>query len=141
MNNDKVNIHAIWHDFCEKFGEGTMGDNFYNLCGHEKMEEIEEWAKKHPEVIITRCDDNHHDTSYLVIIPHPTHGISIVFVPQATYSKDYFFLYPNHQKALIKALQSIEIKDKYAIEDYDEEGRDPENLNFKKFVEKEKGEE
>ncbi len=139
MDSEIDNTHQIWHDFCEMFGEGETGDGFYNLCGDEKMTQVEKWAENYPEVVITRCDDNHHAGSLLVLIPHPTMGITIVFVPQATYSKDYFFLYPNHQKALIKALKSIKIKDKYDIEDDVDEGA-VQNINFKKFIEKEKGE-
>ncbi len=106
------NIHATWHSFCEKFGEGMMGDSFANLVGDEKMTEVEEWAKEYPDVKIAKCDDNHNDTSLLVLIPHPTHGISVVFVPQATYQKDYFFLNSAHQKNLIKLLKDIKIEDK-----------------------------
>ena len=107
------NIHKIWWDFCDKFSDGDDKDSFKNLVGDEKMEEVEKWAKNYPDVKISKCDDSNHDTSLLVLIPHPTLGISIVYIPQSTYLKDYFFLNSAMQKLLIDNLKSIEIIDLY----------------------------
>lgn len=122
-------MHSIWYDFCDNFGDGknSDSDSFKKLVGYEKMLKIEEWAKKFPEVKICYCDDNHSASSMLVIIPHPTYGITTIYVPQLTYDKDYFFLNPTRLKEYINALQSIEI-----------EKNDDENLGFKDFVKKSK---
>lgn len=120
-----------WYSFCDKFAEGDMKDSFTNLVGDEKMTEVEEWAKNFPEVKICRCDDNHFATSFLVLIPTPTMGIQVVYIPQLTYEKSNFFLYPNHQKMLLDALREIDVKNPY----YEEERI---NIGFKDFVDNEK---
>ncbi len=134
-NKEIDEMHKTWYKFCEKFGEGSLGDSFPNLCGGDKMDEVEEWAKDFPEVKITRCDDNHHAGSLLVIIPHPKHGITILFIPQLTSEKHYFFLYPSQQEALVQALCSIKIEDPYATYG---ETIIKSDKTFKEFIKKEK---
>lgn len=137
MKSDKEihEMHGTWYSFCEKFGSGVLGDSFDELAGGDVMDEVEEWAKKFPDVKITRCDDNHHAGSLLVLIPHPKHGVTVLFIPQLTNEKHYFFLYPSQQKALIEALESIKIVDPYD-EMYEKMMKD--SLGFKDFVNKEK---
>ena len=74
------------------------------LSGYEVMEKIESYAKENPEISIAHCDDDLFASSILVIIPHKDMGNTVLFVPQLTTITNKFFLYPNHQASLIKAL-------------------------------------
>lgn len=96
--------HKVWHKFC-RWGEKEFGKNWQDeLSGYEAMEKIEAYAKKNKEISIAYCDDELFASSLIVVVPHKEMGNTVMFVPQLTNSKNNFFLYPNHQKSLIKAL-------------------------------------
>lgn len=106
MNSFKTeknnNIHGIYHDFKKNFPDGYSE-------GSDMMDGVEEWAKKHPSVVICGCDDDHHAGSDLVIIPHENKyklwGVTVVYIPQCTGEPPTrFFLYPNHLKGLLEGL-------------------------------------
>ena len=98
------NLHRIYHDFSRELaGE----DN-----GYAFMQAAEKWAESHPEVIQTTCDDDHHCSSDIYLIPHYTQwkrmGVTLVYVPQCTgNAPERLFLYPGHLNGLISALEEM----------------------------------
>lgn len=78
------------------------------LCGYDVMERIEKYIKRccH-EIKIVYCDDVMYATSMILLIPHPKHGITIMFIPQLTEIQNQCFLYGNHYKKLLSALEEM----------------------------------
>lgn len=133
--------HCIWHRFynwmVKNFGKDLHGQWEYlvavgangkkykyrhrsfndlelsrRLVGYEAICKIEKYVKRHcPEIKIVRCDDGVHAGSDILLIPHPNHGITVIFIPQCTLIQNQFFLYKNHYSKLIGALK--EMKDTY----------------------------
>ena len=129
--------HAVWHKFSnwleKTYGEGLYGEWQYSeivgdngkkykwkyrgfndyelskrLVGSEVMDKIEKYVKRScPEIKILRCDDDHHATSFLLLVPHPKMGITVMYIPQCTSVQNTFFLYENHCNNLIKALTEM----------------------------------
>ena len=129
--------HQIWHKFSnwmvKTFGKdlhgewefiegiGANGKKFklkhrsFNdlelsrrLTGYEAMCKVERFVKRCcPEIKIIRCDDSVYAGSDILLIPHPNHGITIIFIPQCTTIQNQFFLYKSHHKELVKALKEI----------------------------------
>lgn len=60
-----------------------------------------------PEIKIVRCDDSNYAGSDLLLIPHPKHGITIMFIPQCTSIQNQFFLYENHYISLVRELNKM----------------------------------
>lgn len=78
------------------------------LVGYEVMEKMEKYVAKHcKEIKVVRCDDSVYAGSSIFLIPHPEHGITMLFVPQCTSIQNQFFLYGNHYKGLMKALKEM----------------------------------
>lgn len=78
------------------------------LIGFEVMTKIEKYVNRYcPEIKIVSCDDSIYSSSIIVLVPHPTHGITIIFIPQCTTIQNQFFLYKDHHKKLIDALQKM----------------------------------
>jgi len=130
--------HQIWHKFSnwmvKTFGKdlhgewefmegiGANGKKFkikhrsFNdlelsrrLTGYEAMCKVEKFVKRCcPEIKIIRCDDSIYAGSDILLIPHPNHGITVIFIPQCTTVQNQFFLYKNHHKELVKALKEME---------------------------------
>lgn len=106
--------HSVWHKFVE-FLEKEYGEGWEtNLHGHEAIEKIEKYASENPEICIAYCDDNHFASSILVVVPHKDMGNTVIFVPQLTTVTNNFFLYPNHQKSLLEALNKNTHKHPYS---------------------------
>jgi len=129
--------HQIWHKFSnwvvKTFGKdlhgewefiegiGANGKKFkikhrsFNdlelsrrLTGYEAMCKVEKFVKKCcPEIKIIRCYDSIYAGSDILLIPHPNHGITVIFIPQCTTVQNQFFLYKNHHKELVKALKEM----------------------------------
>lgn len=138
-------IHRIWHKFSgwltKTYGKDLYGDwvrnkiktpegkkitfkyrNFddyklsQRLCGYEVMERIEKYVKRCcPEIKIVYCDDEVYATSIILLIPHPKHGITMMYIPQLTGIQNRWFLYGNHYKMLMTALEEM----KYVYEKED----------------------
>ncbi len=85
------------------------------LIGYDVMERVEEYVKTHPDVVELSVDDDVFASSDLVLVPHPTMGITVTFIPQCTNVQNTFFLYPNHIENLIKTLK--EMQRKYKLQD------------------------
>jgi hypothetical protein len=78
------------------------------LVGYEVMEKIEKYVARHcKDIKVVRCDDSVYAGSSLILVPHPKHGITIIFIPQCTNIQNQFFLYENHYKDLMKALREM----------------------------------
>lgn len=85
------------------------------LCGYEVMERIEKYVKRScPEIKIVYCDDDMHATSIILLIPHPSHGITMMFIPQLIGIQNQLFLYGNHHKELMRVLEEM----KHVYDDY-----------------------
>lgn len=112
-------LHGEW-EFME--GTGANGKKFklkhrsFNdlelsrrLTGYEAMCKVEKFVKRSClEIKIIRCDDSIYAGSDILLIPHPNHGITVIFIPQCTTIQNQFFLYKNHHKELVKALKEME---------------------------------
>jgi len=86
------------------------------LCGYEVMVRIEKYIKRScPEIKIVHCDDEIHAGSILLLIPHPKHGITMMFIPQLTGIQNQWFLYGGHYKMLMSTLEEM----KYVYEKED----------------------
>lgn len=104
---DSMKCHKIWHKF-SKFAEDKFG-GIKNIGGYENTTKLEKYCKKHlPEIEIVPCDDEMHAGSTLFLVPHPAHGITIVYAPQLSSIDNQFFLYGNHYKKLIEKLNKLE---------------------------------
>lgn len=129
--------HEIWHKFSGwmiktfgkdlhgawQFMEGTKSNGkkykikyrsfddlelSRRLIGYEAMCKVEKYVKRCcPEIKIIRCDDSIYAGSDILLIPHPNHGITIMFIPQCTSVQNQFFLYKNHYNELVKALKEM----------------------------------
>lgn len=105
--NDSDITHKIWHKFDDWLTE-TFGGNYNSkLIGYDAQCKIEKYAKDNPAIRILYCDDDVFASSILVLIPHPTMGISIMFVPQCTNVQNMFFLYDKHYSELIRVLSEM----------------------------------
>lgn len=78
------------------------------LVGYEVITKIKRWVNRYsPEIKIIRCDDAHYCGSIILLIPHPNHGITVIFIPQCTSIQNQFFLYDNHFDNLIEELNKM----------------------------------
>ena len=135
--NTKVNTHLPWQKFynwiVKTFGNDLKGEvqivrgvdaagkNFtfkyqtFNdfelsrrLIGYDVIEKVEKYIKRYcPEIKIVYCDDSFYSGSILLLIPHPFHGITIIFIPQTTNIQNQFFLYENHLTSLLNELNKM----------------------------------
>lgn len=102
-------IHGTYHKFhawlVKTFSKGVPDHLQRHLAGYEVMETVEKWIKRNaPEIKICWCDDDHHASSMLLLIPHPDLGITVMFIPQLTSVQNQFFLYGNHYQKLMEEL-------------------------------------
>jgi hypothetical protein len=109
------NIHRVWHAFCRKFQKPDSYDWKYE--GYDFMERVEEYAKTHPEIVITCCDDNHFASSDIVLIPHDADGqwmgVTVLVISQFGNPPVDFFLYPGHAQLLLDELFGMHKNKKY----------------------------
>lgn len=81
------------------------------IIGYDKQVEIERYIKRYcKEIEIIRCDDSVYASSVILLVPHPKHGITVLFIPQCTRVQNQFFLYPEHTLKLLKALNRLNKK-------------------------------
>lgn len=78
--------------------------------GHDVMVAAEEFAKTHPEILISPCDDHNHASGKIILIPHEDekefYGTTFYYVPQChTDAIATGYLYPNRLGPLIDALK------------------------------------
>lgn len=137
IDENLKNSHKVWHKFSnwlvKTFGKDLHGEWEYlevvdlngkkiklkhrsfnelelsrRLVGYEVMCKINKYVTKYcPEIKIINCDDSVHAGSDILLIPHPNHGITVMFIPQCTNVQNQFFLYENHYKMLLKALKEM----------------------------------
>ena len=114
MKSNPEETHKIWHAFREYLTQqyvdsrGDFGPS--QMIGDEAIEYVEAYAKEHPEIEIYGCDDNHHASSILVVVPHPEMGFTVFFIPQGTGINNTFFLYPDHLKHFVQGLRKAKRK-------------------------------
>lgn len=140
IDTEVFNCHKTWHKFSnwmeKTFGQDLFGEwqdiqlfpngkkfkhrdfnelEFNNrIAGYEVLCKIEKYVKRYcPEIKIVRCDDDSYSGSDILLIPHPTHGITVLFIPQCTTIQNKFFLYQGHYNSLLKALKEM----KYVYKD------------------------
>lgn len=78
------------------------------LVGYEVIVRIERYVKRFcPEIKIISCDDSVHAGSSILLIPHPGHGITILYIPQCTEIQNQFFLYESHCTQFLKELNKM----------------------------------
>lgn len=78
------------------------------MVGYKVIKRIISYTKQYcPEIKVINCDDSAYAGSIILLIPHPKHGITIMFVPQCDQRQNQFFLYENHFKNLTKALSEM----------------------------------
>jgi hypothetical protein len=91
-----------------KYKEFNEAELSRRLVGYEVLEKMEKYVARHcKEIKVVRCDDSLYAGSRIFLIPHPKHGITMLFVPQCTTIQNQFFLYDNHYKDLMKALKEM----------------------------------
>jgi hypothetical protein len=135
--------HKIWHDFCkhmEKWYYQEIDEYKYSnkktleqmmtgkkikvfdvtkMIGYECMCRVEKYAEKHTEIKITHVDDDVYSGSDLVLIPHPKHGVTVIFIPQCTTVNNTFFLYPGHLEYFQETLENMKQEYDGFLSDFD----------------------
>jgi hypothetical protein len=134
---DSNECHKIWHKFSnwlvKTFGKDLHGEweiveitnddgkivkfksRSFNelelsrrLVGYDVMCKIERYVKRCcPEIKIIGCDDSYYSSSFILLIPHPRHGITIMFIPQCTTIQNQLFLYDGHFDLLMEELKKM----------------------------------
>lgn len=122
-------IHKLYHSFVKKFKKeiGSISASpVWRLHGDTLMRQVEKWAKKHPSVTITRCDDILYAGARLVFIPHETKdeyfGTTVVYLSQFCEPAE-FFLYPCHVEEMLPIFKEMMKKSAKKLK--------PESLGFK----------
>ena len=134
--NKYTNCHKTWHKFYKwlqkNFGNDLYTESVYSvkqpngrikkiklknyneyelssrLVGYEVIEKIEKYVKRNaPEIKIIHCDDAIYAGSIILLIPHPEHGITMMFIPQLTDIQNQIFLYGGHYKMLLEELNKM----------------------------------
>jgi len=136
MDGEAMRMHKVWHQFygwlmktygkdlhsesCEVFvdNDGKKKKFKYKhfndfelsqrLGGPDVVESVENYVKKYcPEIKIVRCDDAIYSGSIILLIPHPKHGITVMFIPQQSDIQNQFFLYLGHYEKLMEELKKM----------------------------------
>ena len=133
----KNDTHKTWHKFSnwitKTFGSDLYGEWKYinissdrnkvlnakyrsldeealskRLVGYDVMCKVEKYVKRYcPEIKIVQCHDTLHSGSIILLVPHPAHGITVMYIPQCTGIQNQFFLYNSHFEALMKAFNEM----------------------------------
>lgn len=99
----------------EKFLIEMLGGNYNSyLFGYKVICKIEEYIKNNPEIKVVHCDDDVFASSIIVLIPHPTRGITVKFIPQCTELQNTFFLYDRSYEKFVETLN--EMKSVYIVQ-------------------------
>ena len=122
--------HKIWHKFCdhmkkwyykEEYGWSILDDEDFvqddkthkvfdssKMIGYKCMQRCEKYAKKNKEIKIISVDDSVYSGSILILVPHPKHGVTIIFVTQHTdVVGNQFFLHHGEAYNLISKLHKM----------------------------------
>lgn len=84
------------------------------LVGYDAIVKIERYVKRYiPVIKILHCDDAVYASSIILLIPHPKHGITVLFIPQCVPVQNQFFLYQSHSIRLLKAI--TDMKKRYKV--------------------------
>lgn len=112
VNDNAKKVHGTWYRFTSYAMKIVNTTEWYDctekLVGYDVSIKLERYCKKYlPEVKIVFCDDDVYASSVIFLIPHPTHGIRLVYIPQCTEIKNVFFLYESYFKQLNEALKEL----------------------------------
>ncbi len=78
------------------------------LTGYDVMCKVKKYINRCcPEIKIIHCDDAVFAGSDILLIPHPAHGITVMYIPQCTSVQNQFFLYKGHYTQLMKGLREM----------------------------------
>ena len=108
--------HKIWWDFCDHFKKWYKGkDKEFNSelmarGGYEAMERVRKYATTHSDIHFDGCDDTLAMGSMIVYIPHPKHGITVIYIPQNCRDINEFFLYHTHALKIANTLNNLIVK-------------------------------
>lgn len=108
-------MHGIYWNFINwlfrvtKVPKNDYRELYKSLSGFELIEKVESYAKRHKEIRITTVDDDSHSGSIMVYIPHPTHGVTMLFIPQCTTISNTWFLYQSHLDEMVKILKEMKV--------------------------------
>ena len=127
-----IKVHKIWHKFCKHMSKwyykevddwelsddleiiksGKLIKEFdpSKMIGYECMKRCEKYAKKNKEIKIIGVDDSVYASSVVILIPHPEHGITVIFVPQCTDVMNQFFLYSGHAHNIVSEIHKMNYK-------------------------------
>ena len=104
-------IHGIWYKFCKHFSRWYHDEdgNFSSLemNGYEAVKRVIRYAKKNPEIRILRCDDDIFCGARIVLIPHPTMGITAIIITQATSHRGELFFYPHDMDMIVDEIKKM----------------------------------
>lgn len=97
--------HKVWHQF-SNWLEISYGSDYSNkLYGYDVITKVENYINRYcKQIKIIYCDDAVYASSIILLIPHPTHGITMIFIPQCSGNQNQLFLYGNHYDRLMEEL-------------------------------------
>lgn len=75
--------------------------------GYEAIQKIEKYVKRNKDIKIVKSSDSVFSSSIIVLIPHPTFGITMMFIPQNSLMQNQMFLYPKEYANLINTLTEM----------------------------------
>jgi len=106
LMSESGDMHKLYHKYCREVGRLKESDR----TGYEFMEWMQCFSKRNPAVLRVGVDDDCHAGSDVYLIPHESRyelwGVTVLYIPQCTGEKPIrFFLYPNHLRAMMKALE------------------------------------
>ena len=94
--------------------------------GIELITRLERFARRNPGVVVLGCDDHHHASSVICLIPHRSRktywGSTLVIAPQlGIFPPTEIFLYPGHAEDIVRALGSTLDEGKRKLEEHGED--------------------
>lgn len=106
-----MNTHDLFHALQKYLKKWYHNDkkefDVTQLTGYRAMCRMENFIKKHPEIVEVHVDDASFASSSLYLIPHKGMGVTVWFIPQCTSEQNEFFLYPHHLDNLINELKKM----------------------------------
>ena len=106
-------VHGTWWLF-DRWCERNYGKDYHaKLKGIDVITAVRQFAYRNKKVKIVKCsdiaDDSHGDKAILVVIPHPSMGKTVIFIPEKSEVQNIFFLYPKREHELLEILNSMTI--------------------------------
>ena len=114
--NEVHRLYWLFDRWCErKYGK----DYHSKLFGEKVIEDVRKFVSRNKEIKIVKvCDDEMGDKAILVIIPHPSMGKTVIFIPEKCQTQNVFFLYDKRESQLIEILKSMQVFGKKVINNF-----------------------